>query len=76
MLTRIFAVIALVVALFTIWAAYTQRSALSLRQERQSTYWPRYGTYLSGRYYNNTWQPTPNRSSYGGFRGGGPSAGK
>ena len=76
MLSRILALAALLITLMGIWAAYTQSSALLLRQETQPLYWPRYGTLLSGRYRNQSWQATPSRSSYGGFRGGGPSAGK
>ncbi|PSO55808.1 MAG: hypothetical protein BRC40_05235 [Cyanobacteria bacterium QH_8_48_120] len=76
MLIRIFAIAALIIALFTIWAAYTQRSALSLRQEKQSAYWSRHGTSLSGQYQGGTWIFLPSRSSYGDFRGGGPGAGK
>jgi hypothetical protein len=76
MLTKLFAAIAFLVALITITSALTQRSALVLRQEQQPYYWARHGTNLSGRYYGGRWQPDPLRSTYGEFRGGGPSAGK
>jgi len=76
MLTKIFAGAALIVALLTITAGYTQRSAMVLRSEKQDNYWPRHGTTSSGYYRGGTWYLSPNRSSYGGFRGGGPSAGK
>lgn len=76
MAIKLFAVAAFLIASLTIWAAYTQRSALQLRQETQPSYWPRHNTSLSGRYRNNIWIETPNRSAYGTFRGGGPSVGK
>lgn len=76
MLTPFLAIATLVITGVTITAGYTQTSALQLREERQSLYWPRYGTTLSGRYYGNSWQPLPTRSAYGEFRGGGPGAGK
>jgi len=76
MLPKVLIFMATAIAATTIWAGFTQRSALSLRQERQLLYWPRYRTSLSGRYYRGDWQSNPQRSSYGLFRGGGPSAGK
>ena len=76
MLTKILAATTVAIALFTIIAGYTQRSALVLREERQSNYWPRHGTTISGYYYRGIWEPHPNRSAYGNFRGGGPSTGK
>lgn len=76
MLTKLFAAAAFLIALMTIVSAFTQRSALVLRQEQQPYYWARYGTNLSGRYYGGSWQPNPLRSTYGEFRGGGPGAGK
>lgn len=76
MLTKFLASAAIAIAIATILAAYTQRSALVLRQQNQSTYWSRRGTSLSGRYNNNIWVSSPVRSAYGTFRGGGPGAGK
>ncbi|MBE9126010.1 MULTISPECIES: hypothetical protein [unclassified Coleofasciculus] len=84
MLTKVLAATAVAIAVFTIIAGYTQRSALVLGEEKQRNYWSRRGTSLSGTYNENTtgtsggviWVPLPNRSSYGSFRGGGPSAGK
>jgi hypothetical protein len=76
MLTKILTAAAIIIALFTITAGYSQRSALTLREERQSHYWPRHRTYISGYYYRGVWDPLPNRSAYGSFRGGGPSTGK
>jgi hypothetical protein len=64
------------VAALTISSAYTQRSALVLRQEQQDNYWPRYGTVASGRYSSGVWVASPDRQSYGTFRGGGPGVGK
>lgn len=76
MLPKIFAGVALLIAVLTIFGGYTQRSALSLRQESQPLYFPRHNTGISGYYFGGNWQPTPFRSDYGDFRGGGPSAGK
>lgn len=76
MLTKILALLAVGFALVTIYSAYTQPSALYLRQEGQLLYWPRYGTNLSGYYRNRIWQPSPNRIEYTQFPGGGPSAAK
>lgn len=77
MLTKIFAAAAVAIALLTTIAAYSQRSALVLREESQDQYWPRRGTSLSGTYRSDgAWQPLPNRSAYGSFRGGGPGSGK
>lgn len=76
MLTKILAGVASAIALVAIVAGYTQRSALTLREEKQPHYWPRYSTDLSGTYRGGNWQALPNRSSYSEFRGGGPSTGK
>lgn len=79
MLPKIFASLGLTIVLLTIFASYTQRSALTLRQESQPHYLPRHGTGISGYYYGGRgWQPTPLRSDYAGsgFRGGGPGSGK
>ncbi|PSO48049.1 MAG: hypothetical protein BRC33_10945 [Cyanobacteria bacterium SW_9_44_58] len=78
MLPKLFAGIAIAIALFTVGASYTQRSALSLREESKSQYyWPRHNTGISGVYVGGSWQPAPFRSDYGGgFRGGGPGSGK
>ncbi|MBD2461933.1 hypothetical protein H6G89_12840 [Oscillatoria sp. FACHB-1407] len=76
MVTKLLAAAAFFIALTTLVFAFSQRSALVLRQEQQPYYWARHNTYLSGRYYGNSWQPNPARSTYGAFRGGGPSAGK
>ncbi|MFW6359466.1 MAG: hypothetical protein ACOC0N_09695 [Chroococcales cyanobacterium] len=76
MITKLIASAAIAIALYTIIAGYTQSSALVLRDEKQDNYWPRRGTYLSGRYRRGIWEPLPNRSSYGSFRGGGIGSGK
>lgn len=76
MLTKLLAFLIVLIGVGTLLAAITQSSAYYLRQEQQSLYWPRHDTSLSGRYYNNAWQPDPVRSTYGSFRGGGPGAGK
>ncbi|NBD17116.1 MAG: hypothetical protein GVY04_13540 [Cyanobacteria bacterium] len=76
MLPKIFASIAFLIAVLTIFASYTQRSALALRQESQPLYLPRHNTGISGYYFGGSWRPTRLRSDYGSFRGGGPSSGK
>jgi hypothetical protein len=76
MLTKLFAALVFVLAAFTIHAGFTQRSALLLRQENQDNYWPRHDTQTSGTYRSGAWVASPNRQSYGSFRGGGPGAGK
>ncbi|MEM9135940.1 MAG: hypothetical protein AAGB01_01125 [Cyanobacteria bacterium P01_F01_bin.42] len=77
MISRLFALVTVLIASTAIYSAYTQRAAFFLRQETQSRYWPRYGTRLSGRYRRGVWIVTPSRQSYGNqFRGGGPRTGK
>ncbi|AFY65390.1 hypothetical protein [Geitlerinema sp. PCC 7407] len=76
MLTKLFAVVAIAIAMGAIYGSYTQRSALHLGQEAQAAYWPRHGTRLSGHYHNSVWVPLPSRTVYGGFQGGGPGVGK
>ncbi|MFP4254599.1 MAG: hypothetical protein ACLFRN_09035, partial [Halothece sp.] len=66
MLPKIFAGLGLTIALLTVFAGYTQRSALTLRQESQPLYLSRHGTGISGYYYGGGWRPTPLRSEYGG----------
>ncbi|MEO1429625.1 MAG: hypothetical protein AAFS12_10325 [Cyanobacteria bacterium J06632_19] len=78
MLTKVFAGIAVLMAIWSITDAYTQKSAFVLREEKQANFSPRRGTRASG-YYNNsgTWIfYSSERSSYGGFQGGGPGTGK
>ncbi|GEM_PF-833020 len=78
MLTKVFAGIAVLMAIWSITDAYTQKSALILREEKQSNFSPRRGTSLSGSYGNNgTWIfYSETRSSYSNFQGGGPGSGK
>ena len=77
MVPKLFAFITLLIALGAITAAYSQRSAFYLRQERQPHYWPRRNTSLSGRYRNGVWVGSPSRQNFGGgFQGGGPRSGK
>ena len=76
MLPKLTAAAALVIALLAIIGAYSQMSALNVGQRRQTFYWPSQGTRLSGLRYGNQWQPTPTRSSYEGFSGGGTGTGK
>ncbi|MEL6164953.1 MAG: hypothetical protein AAFR37_14770 [Cyanobacteria bacterium J06628_3] len=77
MLTKVFAGIAVFMALWSITDAYTQKSAFVLREEKQANFSPRRGTSLSGSYNSGgTWVFINSRSSYGGFQGGGPGSGK
>ncbi|WP_159790584.1 hypothetical protein [Sodalinema gerasimenkoae] len=78
MLTKILAILAVLIALFTVGAAYSSRSSVTLRQEQQQqSYWPHQGTYLNGFYQSGTWHYSGNRASYGGgFFGGGTGFGK
>jgi hypothetical protein len=76
MLPKIAALGAFGIAILAILGSYSQITALNLRQENQSLYWARRGTHVSGRRYNNRWYPSPNRSNYDDFRGGGIGAGK
>ena len=77
MLTKVFAGIAALMAIWSITDAYTQKSAFVLREEKQANFSPRRGTSASG-YYNNRgiWIFNSGRSSYSGFQGGGPGSGK
>ncbi|MGF1536900.1 MAG: hypothetical protein ACFB4J_10520 [Elainellaceae cyanobacterium] len=76
MLPKLIAATALVVTVLAIGGSYSQMSALNLGQDQQPFYRPYWGTQLSGVRYGGAWQPTPLRSSYEGFSGGGPGAGK
>lgn len=76
MVTKLFTVAALGLAVLTLYAGFTQQAALTLRQENQTNYWPRHGTALSGSYRSGIWLPSPERATYSSFRGGGPGAGK
>lgn len=71
MLTRLFAIAAVAIAVAAIFLSARPPSGLYVRDER-----PPYGTRYSGRYQNGRWVPAPSRRSYGGFRGGGPGVGK
>ena len=77
MLTKIFAGVAVLMAIWSISDAYGQKSALVLREEDSSNFSPRRGTSLSGSYgRGGTWIFVPSRASYSGFQGGGPGSGK
>lgn len=76
MVTKIFTVLAYVVAAGSIVGAYSQASALHLRQTNQPLYRPRYRMTHFGSYRSGQFQPLSTRSGYGGFRGGGTSSGK
>lgn len=76
MLAKGCAACACLIAIASIWAGYSQVSALNLRQEKQPLYWPRHRTYRSGYYSNGRWQPLPRRTAYGTFQGGSTGSGK
>lgn len=76
MLTKIFAGLAILIAVSSVFNSYTQKSALVLREENRSNFSPRNGTRLSGSYNRSGGWIFYNRSSYDDFRGGGPAAGK
>lgn len=76
MASKLAATAAVVIAILAILGSYTQMSALRLEQQSQPFYWPHRRTYISGVRYRNRWQPTPNRSDYDSFRGGGIGSGK
>ena len=76
MLTKLYTVSAIAIALLTIQAAYRYQSAYTLRQENQRNYATRRGTRLSGVYVGGYWQSSPSRAEYPEFRGGGLGAGK
>ncbi|NEQ98171.1 MAG: hypothetical protein F6K30_15875 [Cyanothece sp. SIO2G6] len=76
MLTKGLATCALVIAIASIVAAYTQVSALHLRQDQQPMYWSRYNTRQSGVYRDGVWVPLPIRSRYTSFQGGASGVGK
>lgn len=76
MLTKIYTIMAIAIALLTIQAAYRYQSAYVLRQENQNNYAPRRGTRISGVYVGGYWQASPSRAEYPEFRGGGLGAGK
>ena len=76
MLSKIIATAAFAFAILAIFGSYSQMSALRLRQQSQPFFLPHRGTAISGLRYNNRWQPSPNRSDYDDFRGGGIGVGK
>lgn len=76
MFTKLFAAAAVALAGITLYSAFTQQGAMVLRQENQDNHWARYDTSPSGRYRSGVWVASPDRATYGSFRGGGPGAGK
>ena len=76
MLSKFFALTVIAIAAITLTAGFTQRGAFVLRQENQENHWVRYDTQPSGSYRGGAWVASPTRRGYGGFRGGGPGAGK
>lgn len=76
MLPKLITTATYAIAILAIVGSYSQMSALHLHQQNQSFFWPHRRTSISGIRYHNSWQPTPNRSEYDSFRGGGIGAGK
>ena len=78
MLSRVFSLLAIMIAAFAIYDGFRQKSAFILGQEKQTNYSPRYGTNLSGGYNSSgVWiYHSTTRTSYGEFQGGGPGGGK
>lgn len=75
MLSRYLTIFALAIAALSLYSAYSQRSALVLRDEQRRG-GTRYGTTSSGYYRGGVWVSSPDRQTYGSFQGGGPGAGK
>lgn len=77
-MVRLWALIAVFIALISIAAACTQSSSLVLRQSTPSSYWPRHRTGLSGRYHSpgGGWVYSSGRDTGSRFSGGGPGSGK
>ncbi|MEO0868179.1 MAG: hypothetical protein AAFY17_06970 [Cyanobacteria bacterium J06642_11] len=76
MSAKLCTILAYVVAGVAIAGAYSQASALHLRQTSQPLYMPRYNMVHFGPYRGGQFQSLSNRSAYGGFRGGGSGSGK
>ena len=76
MLTKIYTLSTITIAILAAYSAYNYKDAFTLRQENQSNFVVRRGTRLSGDYINNTWRASPSRAEYPEFRGGGSGAGK
>lgn len=76
MLSKIYALSAIAIAVLTVRAAYSYQSAYTLRQENQTNYSSRRGTRMSGVYIGGYWQASPSRAEYPDFRGGGLGSGK
>ena len=70
MLTKIFAGIAVLMAIWSITDAYSHKSAFVLREEKQTNFVTRRGTSLTGSYGNNgTWFFFSGRDIFGQQRG-------
>jgi hypothetical protein len=76
MLTKLYTISAVAIALMAIQAACRYQSAFVLRNENQNNYASRRGTNISGVYIGGYWQATPSRAEYPEFRGGGMGTGK
>ena len=76
MLTKIYTLSAIAIAVLAIHSAYRYPSAFVLRKENQSNYAVRRGTRFSGGYIGGYWRASPSRAEYSDFRGGGLGSGK
>ena len=76
MLTKIYLLGSMAIAVWAIDSAVRYPSAFTLRQENQSNYTSRTGSRMSGVYLGGYWQASPSRTEYPEFRGGGLGTGK
>ena len=76
MLSKIYTLGSMAIAVWAIDLAVNYPSAFVLRQENQSNYVSRRGSRMSGFYYGGYWQASPSRTEYPEFRGGGLGTGK
>ncbi|MEM9804286.1 MAG: hypothetical protein AAF959_03315 [Cyanobacteria bacterium P01_D01_bin.56] len=76
MTAKICAFLAYLAAGVSVTGAYSQVSALNLRQTSQPLYVPHHNMVHFGPYRSARFNTLSNRTSYGGFRGGGSGSGK
>lgn len=76
MLSKIYLLGSIAIAVWAIDSATRYPSAFTLRQSNQSNYASRRGSRISGVYVGGYWQASPSRTEYPEFRGGGLSTGK
>ncbi len=81
MITKIFGGIAILIAIWSITDAYTQKSFVQLREEKYATFTPQENnrtirTTVPSNRTTTIVVPSGGRSSYTNFQGGGPGSGK